>query len=171
MIDMGWLRSVGPLKSYVSFAKERYKRDYILQKRPIFLRSLRITATPYDIIDTHLFRVYSQCVSVWVFKCVGACLWVGVGVCKYTHTHTHTHTHIFSSLFLYIFLSASLFLSHSVSLPLALSRVLSVSLAHTHQHSHQHTHTHAQTDAPLLREHVAVWCSVLQCFAVCCSML
>jgi len=33
--DMGWLRFVGSLKTYVSFAKEPYKRDYILQKRPI----------------------------------------------------------------------------------------------------------------------------------------
>ena len=32
---MGWLRLVGSLKSSVSFAKEPYKRDCILQKRPI----------------------------------------------------------------------------------------------------------------------------------------
>jgi len=32
---MGWLRLVGSLKLYVSFAKEPYKRDDILQKRPI----------------------------------------------------------------------------------------------------------------------------------------
>ena len=31
----GWLRLVGSLKLQVSFAKEPYKRDYILQKRPI----------------------------------------------------------------------------------------------------------------------------------------
>ena len=31
----------------VSFAKVPYKRDYILQKRPIILRSLLIEATPY----------------------------------------------------------------------------------------------------------------------------
>ena len=30
----------------VSFAKESYKRDYILQKRPVVLRSLLIVATP-----------------------------------------------------------------------------------------------------------------------------
>jgi len=43
---MGWLRSVGALKLQVSFAKEPYKRDYILQKRPMILRSLLIEATP-----------------------------------------------------------------------------------------------------------------------------
>jgi len=44
---MGWLRLVGSLKLYVSFAKEPYKRDNILQKRPPILRSLPIVATPY----------------------------------------------------------------------------------------------------------------------------
>jgi len=37
---VGWLRLVGSLKLWVSFAKEPYKRDYILQKRPTILRSL-----------------------------------------------------------------------------------------------------------------------------------
>jgi len=43
---MGWLRLVGSLKVKVFFAKEPYKRDDILQKRPIILRSLLIAATP-----------------------------------------------------------------------------------------------------------------------------
>jgi len=42
---MGWLRLVGALKLYVSFAKEPYKRDYILQKRPVISMSLLIVAT------------------------------------------------------------------------------------------------------------------------------
>jgi len=46
-MDMGWLQSVGTLKLYVAFAKEPCKRDYILQKRRIILRSLLIVATPY----------------------------------------------------------------------------------------------------------------------------
>jgi len=44
---MGWLRLVGSLKLQVSFAKEPCKRDEILHKRPVFLRSLLIVATPY----------------------------------------------------------------------------------------------------------------------------
>ena len=44
---MGWLRLVGSLKLQVSFAKEPYKKDDILQKRLIILRSLLIVATPY----------------------------------------------------------------------------------------------------------------------------
>ena len=43
---MGWLRLVGSFKLQVSFAKEPYKRDYILQKRLIILRSLLTIATP-----------------------------------------------------------------------------------------------------------------------------
>ena len=34
-LTMGLLRSVESIKLHVSFAKEPYKRDYILQKRPI----------------------------------------------------------------------------------------------------------------------------------------
>ena len=40
---MGWLRLVGSVKLQVSFAKEPYKRDYILQKR-------LITATPLCVL-------------------------------------------------------------------------------------------------------------------------
>ena len=35
-VAMGWLRLVGALKLQVSFVKEPYKRDDILQKRPMF---------------------------------------------------------------------------------------------------------------------------------------
>ena len=41
------LELVGSLKLWVSFAKEPYKRDYILQKRPMIVRSLIIVATAY----------------------------------------------------------------------------------------------------------------------------
>jgi len=54
---MGWLRLVGSLKLLVSFAKELYNNDYILQKRPIILRSLLIVATPYTIVQPIRFSV------------------------------------------------------------------------------------------------------------------
>ena len=38
---------IGSVKLYASFAKEPCKRDYILPKRPVTLRSLLIVATPY----------------------------------------------------------------------------------------------------------------------------
>ena len=47
---MGWLGLVGSLKLFVSFAKETYKRDDILQKKPMILRSLLIVATPYFLV-------------------------------------------------------------------------------------------------------------------------
>jgi len=43
---MGWLRLVGSIKLQVSFAKEPYKRDDILQKRPVILSILLTVATP-----------------------------------------------------------------------------------------------------------------------------
>jgi len=52
-VAMGWLRLVGSLKLQVSFAKEPYKRDDILKKRPIILRSLLMVATPY--VDLHTY--------------------------------------------------------------------------------------------------------------------
>ena len=44
--DMGWLQLVGSIKLQVSFAKEPYKRDDILQKRPMILSILLTVATP-----------------------------------------------------------------------------------------------------------------------------
>ena len=57
MIDwvgrMGWLRLVGSLKSYVSFAEYSLFYRALLQKRPMIVRSLRIVATPYHSCWTH----------------------------------------------------------------------------------------------------------------------
>jgi len=58
---MGWLWLVDSLKIQVSFAKEPYKRDDILQKRPMILRSLLIVANPYhhtlsDTLPPHFVR-------------------------------------------------------------------------------------------------------------------
>jgi len=44
---IGWLRLVESIKFLVSFAKEPYKTDDILQKRPIILSILLTVATPY----------------------------------------------------------------------------------------------------------------------------
>jgi len=45
---MGWLRLVGSLKLYVSFAEYSLFYRALLQKRPIILRSLLIAGTPYS---------------------------------------------------------------------------------------------------------------------------
>jgi len=44
---MGWLRLVGSLQLYVSFAEHSLFYRALLQKRAIVLRSLLIEATPY----------------------------------------------------------------------------------------------------------------------------
>jgi len=44
---MGWLWLLGWIKLQVSCAKETYKRDAILQKRPTILSILLTVATPY----------------------------------------------------------------------------------------------------------------------------
>jgi len=54
---IGWLRLVGSLTLWVSFAKEPYKRDYILQKRRIIIRRILIVATPYNQMQMGWHRI------------------------------------------------------------------------------------------------------------------
>jgi len=75
---MGWLRLVGLIKLYVSFAKEIYKRDDSLQKRPMILSILLTVATPYNTL------VY----------CVVVCCSVLRGdTATHSNTLQHTATH------------------------------------------------------------------------------
>ena len=62
VVNMGWLPLVGSLKLFVSFAKEPYKRDYILQKRPVILRSLLIVTLFSGRALSLRFRV---ALSIW----------------------------------------------------------------------------------------------------------
>ena len=73
---MGWLRLVGSLKLQVSFAKEPYKTDDILQKRRIILRSLLIEATPYTPLVHVMFLLDSS---------------LHIRIYIYTHTNMHLH--------------------------------------------------------------------------------
>ena len=57
------------LKLHVSFGKEPYKRDHILQKRPIILRSLLI--------------VFDNCPSINLYVCVYVYIYI---CCVYTYT-------------------------------------------------------------------------------------
>ena len=82
---------VGSLKLYVSFAKEPYNRDYVLQKRPIILSILLTVATPYcnlrlrrsimsRIEDKRRARCEGRhCVCLCVFVCVCVCRFGGGG--------------------------------------------------------------------------------------------
>ena len=82
---MGWLRLVGSLKLLVSFAKEPYKTDDILQKRPIILRSLPIVATPYTSTHAHTHGVHDT--YTYTYVCMFVC------TCTHTRTCAHTCTH------------------------------------------------------------------------------
>ena len=66
---IGWLRLVGSLTLQVSFAKEPYKRDCVLQKRPIILSSLLIIATPY-LLDSATTVKVCVCVCMCVCVCI-----------------------------------------------------------------------------------------------------
>jgi len=86
VLAMRWLRLVGSLKTQVSFAKEPYNRDYILQKRPVFSRSLLIIATPCRLpFKGHIFRnnrSNSNAVVLCYWMCAG-----GVSFRPYTPLH------------------------------------------------------------------------------------
>jgi len=58
---------IGSLKLQVSFAKDPYKRDYIMQKRPMNLRSLLIEATPY--VSSHIVCIFSHHVYLLTLSC------------------------------------------------------------------------------------------------------
>jgi len=48
VLNMGWLRSVGSIRLWVSFAEYRLFYRALLQKRPIILSILLTEATPYQ---------------------------------------------------------------------------------------------------------------------------
>jgi len=75
---MGWLRLVSSIKLQVSFAKEPYKRDYILQKRPVILSILLPVATPCARMQelekeserkSEIAREHAR-VCFWLYVCV-----------------------------------------------------------------------------------------------------
>jgi len=77
---MGWLQLVGCLELLVSFAKEPYKTNEILQERPIILRSLLIVATLY--VHSVFACVCVCCRMKRVCVCVCVCV---CGLCAATH--------------------------------------------------------------------------------------
>ena len=69
------------LKIIGLFCKRAFQRDYILQKRPIILRSLLIVSTPYEQTQTQT-HTHTRTVQ-------------GLAGCSTAvHTQTHTLTHI-----------------------------------------------------------------------------
>jgi len=94
-IYMGWLRLVGSLKLQVCFAKEPYKRDNILQKRPMISRSLLIEATPYTYMYTNMY-VYKHIpdISMKHDICIHICIRIYVlyiYICLYVYVYIHIY--------------------------------------------------------------------------------
>jgi len=104
-MELGWLQLVGSLKWQVFFAKEPYKRDDILQRRPIILRSLLIVATPYQDICRPEFHVYITHMYVYmyiyVYVYVYVCIHIYICTCAYTYIYIyiciyHFHLNIYA---------------------------------------------------------------------------
>jgi len=66
---MGWLQLLGSIKLCVSFAKEPYKRDDILQKRPIISSILLTVATPY-MDELHIWMSHVSWFMCHIYQCV-----------------------------------------------------------------------------------------------------
>ena len=125
-VAMGWLRLVGSLKSYVSFAKEPYKKNDILQKRYTCFRKSRKHLVRAVAACTQIIKkVLTICVKVVQYFCIRVCVCVCACVCVY------------QKKVLTICVHAVQHMGHSrVLLPMR-----SAHSAHTHT-SHAHTHAH-----------------------------
>jgi len=128
-LDMGWLRLVGSLKSLVSLLKETYKRDDILQKRPIIWRSLLIVATPYVYRDTYVIVYMPQCGCIYgdthmYMRVVYGWTWVST-LAVYISTTYMMYMHIFMCIY-------SLW---------CMTR-LECECIYAHAHTHIHAHVH-----------------------------
>jgi len=91
---MGWFWLVGSNKLYVSFAKEPYKRDNILQKRSIISSILLTMATP-------CCRNISY-VNAFVCKYVYMCTCV-VNRCSNMVDNDHVRVHDMGNIFIAYF--------------------------------------------------------------------
>jgi len=76
---MGWLQLVGSIKLQVSFAKEPYKRDDILQKRPVILSILLTVATPYVLHHRLNMRIrINMCIRINMYVSINICVRVNM---------------------------------------------------------------------------------------------
>ena len=113
--NIGWFQLVGSIKLLVSFAKEPYKRDYILQKRPTILSILLIVATPYvhygNPEKLYLTTTYEKHISTYIYTLIHYCnMYMTYFPRSYTHKsfkymHVHIHmTRYMSHIYLYIYM-------------------------------------------------------------------
>jgi len=113
---MGWLRLVGSLKLQVSFAREPYKRNDILQKRPIILRSLLIVATPYDVFVCLTWLIHTCDMTQWYVWQDLLIMWHDLFVCLtwLIHTFDMAYPHVRHDSFMCAtWLNHMCFMTHS----------------------------------------------------------
>jgi len=160
--NMGWLRWVGSIKVYVSFAKEPYKRDYILQKRPIILSRLLIVATPYVLQNTILYNTCSYVqitydLYIWYVLCN---IYILMHM-QHVHIHLHLHMCVYMHIYVYMHLPTRYIFWNTRNMlqgpPFRISvRWSADGFGTTHCNSLQHT---------------AIHCNTLQCTATHCNTL
>jgi len=94
---MGWLRCVGSIKLYVSFAEYSLFYRALLQKRPIILSILLTVATPYLLTSSSILRS-SSCVYVceWVHIHIylNASIYICVNICRYVYIYVYEFIYI-----------------------------------------------------------------------------
>jgi len=86
---MGWLRLVGSLKLYVSFAEYCLFYRALWQKRPVLLRSLLIVATPYVYLFPYSYA-HSPMYIPRYFHILYILLSIFIVVCIYFPIPMHT---------------------------------------------------------------------------------
>ena len=93
-VGMGWLWLVGSIKLQVSFAKEPYKRDNILQKRPIILSILLTVATPYVYICVYI------CICIYVYRKKYVYIHMNLYMCK--HICVYIYKYVYMYMYMYV---------------------------------------------------------------------
>jgi len=94
---MGWLRWIGSvkLKLQVSFAKEPYKRDDILQRRHVILSIIMTLATPYawcmSAGAAPCFVIYMY--LHFIYLCIHKHSYAYY-ICMFIYIHTYIHSHV-----------------------------------------------------------------------------
>ena len=92
IIHMWWLRLIGSWKFLVSFAKELYKRDDILQKRPRILRSLLVEATPYRYVSMYVWKnPYLSVQTISIYTYIYIYILAYIYICIYAYSHRYLY--------------------------------------------------------------------------------
>jgi len=183
---MGWLRLVGSLKLQVFFAKEPYKRDWILPKETYNFkestnRSHPICINPYirtNILTyTHTNMKINICMYVCTYipncQCSRTNMWTNICMYVYlhifTHTYTHTHMHTYKYLLHNTFFCCKYRSQHAFFRGETCRDFCQHVVAQVQHLCYSVFQCVAVRCSTL--QYVAVRCSALQCVAVRCSAL